>query len=298
MGIRIHTFELTAYLDTKGKKNKDTYDVATGIRANERDNKNWKTLHLIITPCKILGGNKLSLWKPDEQSIAKLLKKLRNGISEYYNDDIELDDFELTGLHLTRDCNVNSEKKVVAYIQILKNIGKISGFNMKYEKPYETSHDLKSSSGIEFTGYGKYADCELDEAKGLLRIEVKLVKKKAINNYTNETELSAQLMDLYKKRKKIFNETFEKIVPPGKHCTMKQAEKLIKKKVSKKSQQLKMMNFLKLSKKMTLHEAKKELKDKNFFRIIEKFIEINLSPVTIRKRYGISELKSLYDYLE
>ena len=298
MGIRIHTFELTKYFKTEGRKYKDKYDLAKGIRAEEKDNKNWKALHLIITPCKILGGNTLSLWKPTEQSILKVLKKLHNEIYDYYNGDNELDDFELTGLHFTRDFDVHTEKKVVAYIQILKNIGKINGFNMKYETAYETSHDLTSSSGIEFTGYGKYADCEFDDARGLLRIEVRLTKKKAIRKYTNEAELSEQIKELYKKRNKIFRETFEKIVPPGKHYTMKHAERLIKKKVSKTSQQEKMMQLLKLSKNMPLHKAKKELNNKNFFRIMEKFNEINLSPITIRKRYGISELKSLYEYLD
>jgi hypothetical protein len=107
-----------------------------------------------------------------------------------------------------------------------------------------------------------------------------------------------QIIDLADKSKDIFMETFAHIVPPGDYYTMKQAMKIIESKVSKKKQREKMLFLLKHTRKGSLFSALKELGDKNAYRLLKKFTEIGLSPVTLRKNYGVKELKSLYSYLK
>jgi len=219
--------------------------------------------------------------------------------------ELSLNDFELTRCDFTVNIRTSSKKKVTTYIRIMHNTGKVSGFSLKYdEEDYndriniDGSFDLVSNTnGIELTLYDKFDQCKRDEASGILRVEVRLVKKKAIRKYTDEVCVEKQIMDLAKKSKDIFMDMFMRTVPPGDYYTMKQATKLIENKVSKKKQREKMVLLLKLTRKESLFNALKKLSDKNSYRVLAKFAEIGLSPVTLRKKYGTKELKSIYSYL-
>ena len=305
MNYSIHTFELSLYIESEGKRCKNKSEISKGIEVKEFDNKHGRLIRLKVNPSKLLKGDDSKLWKPNHKNVEKLIDKLRRHIAEFFDNEFELDYFDLTRIDFTVDFPIGSKKRVAAYIQILHNFGKVSGFKMKYNQhDYEndididSSYDLIKSDGTGFTFYDKWKQCGLDQTEGILRAEVRLTKKKAIKKHTDETTVSEQIRDLSNRSKHIFLKIFSKVIFPGMYCTMKRASEIINRDVSKVKQQGRMLHLLKLTKKMSLNEAKAKMKDKNFDRVMRKFAEIGLSPVTIRKRYGISELKSLYDYFE
>lgn len=221
----------------------------------------------------------------------------------YFDSAYGLDDFKLTRVDFTVNIDVGDRKTVLAYIKVLHSIGKVKGFDLKYDKTIDwvdknLSFDLEgNSNGIEFTAYDKEAESKKEAAKGILRIEVKLTKQKAIKKYTDETVTSKQIAKLAKNSKDIFMETFVSVVPYGDFYRKKEAVAIVQGSSFKNKQKEKMLLLIELiPKKKSLLLAQKELDVRDMDKIMERFAEINLSPVTIGKRVGVRELKGLYGY--
>lgn len=322
-----HTFELSLILNTdnfrkwkskayekaKGKhrvyqKNDVCYDYAfkdQGVKIEYHDNTYKKTIKFILNPTKALGGNDVKkLWKPNGDNISKLLRKLENYIDYYFDSKYELNDFKLTRIDFTVNINVGDRENVSAYIKVLRSIGKVKGFAPKYDKDddrinHDLSFDLEgNSNGVEFTAYDKEAESKQKEAKGILRVEVRLKRQKIISKYTSETATSKQIKSLAANSKNIFLDTFAHIIPCGNYYKKKDAIKIIEDNISKQKQREKMFLLIELvPKKKSLYLAQKEMNDRNSDKIMATFAEINVSPVTISKRHNINFLKNLYSYL-
>lgn len=322
-----HTFELSLILNTdnfckwKDKayekaegshpvypKNGVIYDNALknkGVKIEYHDNTFKKKIKFIVNPTKLLGGNDIKkLWKPNNDNISKLFRKLKGYIDSYFDSKYKLNDFKLTRIDFTVNLNVGDREKVSSYIQVLHNIGKVKGFKPKYDKKdkkidHNLSFDLEgNSNGVEFTAYDKEEESKQKEAKGILRVEVRLKKQKSISKYTDETAASKQIKSLAANSKVIFLDTFTHIVPRGDYYKKKDAIKLVEDNISKQKHREKMLQLIELvPKKKSLYLAHKEMNDRNIDKVMEMFAEINVSPVTISKRHNINSLKNLYSYL-
>lgn len=271
-----------------------------------------KKVKFIVNPSVLLGGDDLNLWKPNKSNISELLEKLETCIDIYFDSEYELKDFILTRVDFTVNIQVGSKKNVSAYIEILHKLGKVKGFSQKYDDNENNWYDKKlgfdlegNSNGIDFSAYDKQGAIEnkkdfnrIEAAKGILRIEVRLTKLKAIKKYTIETNTSKQIRELSKKSMDIFLETFVRVVPYGDFYKKKQAVEIIEKNITKKKQCEKMLSLLELiPKKKSLLLAQKELNDRNIDKIMDMFAKLNVSPVTISKRLDVKHLKNLYAYL-
>ena len=186
----------------------------------------------------------------------------------------------------------------------MQKIGKVKGFAPKYDINddhivHSRSFDLKgNSNGVEFSVYDKEAESERKDAKGILRVEVRLAKPKAIGNYTDETVTSKRIESLASNSREIFLSIFTYIVPFGNHYKKKQAVQLIQENIHKKVPREKMIRLVELiPKKKSLYLAQKEMDDRNINKVMKMFVDLNLSPVTISKRHDIKFLKTLYCYL-
>jgi hypothetical protein len=322
-----HTFELSivlntdnfyrwinkAYKNAEGKhriyqKNGVLCDDALkdkGVKIEYHDNTYKKKIKFIVNPTKLLGGNDIKkLWKPNNGNISELLRKLEAYVRDYFDSKYKLGDFKLTRIDFTVNINVGDRKKVSAYIKVLHNIGKVKGFGPKYDKDDEEinpdlSFDLKGNSNdIEFTAYDKEAVSKQEEAKGVLRVEVRLKKQKAIGKYTDETAVAKQIKSLVANSKGIFLDIFTHIVPCGDYYKKKEAVKLVEDNITKQKHREKMLQLIELvPKKKSLYLAQKEMNDRNIDKIMAMFAELNVSPVTISKRHNIKSLKNLYSYL-
>lgn len=187
----------------------------------------------------------------------------------------------------------------------MHNSGKVAGFSQKFDShdydngiDKDKSFDLVHADGVEFTAYDKWEQSKHRRGEGILRVEVRLKRQKVICNYTKKTDTSDQLAELASQCEDIFMDTFRRIIPLGDHYTMKEAATLVEKNVSKKKQREKMLKLLELTRKDSLYCALKQMKDKNAYRTMAKFEEIDLSPVTLRKRYEFKHLGGLYTYLK
>jgi len=321
-----HTFELSLIISTDNfykwkdkafEKAKDNYRVYyeddichdeafkdEGVKIEYHKNKYKKKVKLIVNPTKVLGGDDVKkLWKPNNDNIRKLLRKLKEYIDSYFDYKYKLNDFNLTRIDFTVNINVG-DKNVSAYIKVLRNIGKVKGFSPKYDKSNKKinpdfSFDLEgNSNGVEFTAYDKESESKRKAAKGILRVEVRLKRQKTISKYTDETTTSKQIKSLAKNSKDIFLDTFTHVVPCGNYYKKKDAVKLIEDNISKQKNREKMLQLIELvPKKKSLYLAQKEMNDRNIDKIMAMFAKIKVSPVTISKRHNIEFLKNLYSYL-
>jgi len=292
------------------------YGISIEYHGDFFKEKNYKKkIKFIVNPSMLLGGDDLDLWKPNKSNISELLEKLETCIEKYFDSEYELKDFILTRVDFTVNIQVGSKKDVSAYVEILHKLGRVKGFSQKFDDNENNWYDKKlsfdlqgNSNGIDFTAYDKQGALKqkdeqelkrIEAANGILRIEVRLKKPKAIRKYTNETNISKQIKDLSKKSMDIFLETFVRVIPYGGFYKKKQAIEIIEENITNKKQREKMLSLLELiPKKKSILLAQKELNDRNIDNIMDMFAKLNLSPVTISKRTKVKHLKNLYAYLK
>jgi hypothetical protein len=134
--------------------------------------------------------------------------------------------------------------------------------------------------------------------KGLLRAEVRLTEPKAIRCYTDEPIASGQMAELITDRKKVFLDTFLRVVPFGNFYKKEQAVQIIRREVKDRTIRFRMLHLIELvPEKKSLLLAQKALSYRRVDKVMDMFRAIDLSPVTISKRHEVKELPSLYRYL-
>ncbi|MFP3153299.1 hypothetical protein LQZ18_02485 [Lachnospiraceae bacterium ZAX-1] len=327
MNYSIHAFELSLILNTekfyrlkswayekakrKSKmfhKGEVDFDMALkdkGIKIEYHNDKYKKKIKFVVNPTRLLGGDDvLKLWKPNRDNTSKMLTKLEKQISEYFDDEYGLNDFNLTRVDFTVNIKLDSQKAVSAYIKVLNSIGKVKGFSPKYSKSdrhidKNNSFDMKgNSTEIEFSAYDKEAESKRKAASGILRLEVRLKKAKSIKKYTDKASTKKQIRDLASHSESIFKGIVSKIIPYGDYHKKSEAEQIVKENIDKKTDREKMLKLVELiPKKKSLYLAQKEMKYRNMENLMKKFAEINLSPITISKRQKVQSLKNLYAHL-
>lgn len=220
-------------------------------------------------------------------------------------------------MSITVDIDVHSHQNVSAYLKVLQRIGKVKGFSPSvYEGIDESSSFcLKgNSNGIEFLIYDlqravvgrlsradisrKKLRARVEEFEGLLRVEVRLVKPKAIWAYTDAANATGQIAELSENGRNIFLDTFTRIIPYGDFHKKGKATEIIRKDVEDNAVKRKMLRLLELiPTKKSLYLAQKAMNCRNIQKVMETFAKVNLSPVTISKRHDVKHLKCIYDYL-
>lgn len=279
-----------------------------------------KSIRFRVNPSEILGGSDLKLWEPTDKNIKRLITLLNDYIYHYFHSRYKLNDLILTRIEFTANINVGKEN-VPAYIRLMHRIGKVKKYSPKYNKQdyiaqgivKEHSFDLEgNSNNIGFTVYDKEADLKkkgkdrkAQKAQGILRIEVRLKKRKAVEQalhiIADENNISTkkQIKYLCQNSTEIFMNTFVSIVPFGNSYHLKEAEKIVNTSDFKAHQKEKMLSLLKLiPEKKSLYFALKELNVRHPDDVLLWFAQLNLSPITICKREKIDYLENLYEYFQ
>lgn len=304
-----------------------SYDVrvddalaAEGIMIEYHAHAYRKSIKLRVNPSEVLGGSDLKLWKPSGRNIEELIERLNEHIADYFDSNYTLDDLILSRVEFTANLNVGREN-VPAYIRLMHKIGRVKGFTPKYSAldyatgdiKKERSFDLEGKTkGIAFTIYDKETDLKekgkkkkAGKAEGILRAEVRLKKRKAVQEALGQFgDLDAlttggQIALVSKKCKQIFGKTFTGIVPYGDFYKLKDAEQIVSASNLKAKRREKMLRLLRLvPEKKSLYLAFKELDVRNKDDVLAWFAKLNVSPITISKREDMSHLKNIYKYLE
>ena len=301
-------YDKNDYLDENGKEYIDRSLESKGIVVTYRDSQYKKKVKLMVNSRLLLDCN-----KPDPDKIAR---KLEKQIGEYFDHKYQIEDFTLSGMILSADIDVHNRENVLAYLKVLQRIGKVKGFS---PSNYECFKNIDSfcldgnSNGIDFLLYDLESYVEkrhreardgrkklkwlLKESEGILRVEVRLTKPKAIRDYTDAAEVGGQIEEMLEKCKDVFLDIFTRIIPFGDFYKKNKAVELIRREVEDSTLRRKMLRLVALiPEKKSLYLAQKTLNCRNMEKVVEAFARINLSPITISKRHEIKHLRSLFSY--
>ena len=281
--------------------------TSKGITVIYRDSQYKKKVKLIIDPRLVL----------ESRLSDKLIRKLDKCINEYFDFQYKIDDFILSGATFTANIDVNSRENVLAYLKVLKRIGRVKGFS---KSAYDCFKDIDSfclegnSNDIGFWIYDlegfirnqlrnediarKKMKSMFRESEGILRTEVRLMKPKAVRCYTETDDVSGQIAELVEKSSEIFLDVFTHIIPYGDYYKKNKAVEIVREKVGDSVLRRRMLRLLALiPEKKSLYLAQKAMNCRNVETVMEGFAKINVSPITISKRHDIKRLKNIYEYL-
>ena len=280
-----------------------------GIVVIYRDSQYKKRIKLIVHVERLLDSNKF-----DSE---KIVRKLNKRIGEYFEYKYTLDNFFISGMRIAVDINVGTHNDVEAYLKVLRRIGRVKGFSPVRYECFENVDSFcleGNSNGINFMIYDleglyerqlnennigkKKFKVVIKESKGTLRAEVRLTKAKTVRIYADKEDISAQIITLSEKCQDIFLETFVRIIPFGDFYKKGKAEEIIWAEIKDNRLRRRMLRLVALiPEKKSLYLAQKAMHCRNMAKVMEAFVKINLSPVTISKRHGVRYLKNFYECL-
>lgn len=299
----------TGCLEEKDGEYVDQSMAVKGIIVTYRDSQYKKKVKVVINSGRVMDYDKT---EPD-----KFLRKIDKRIGEYFDHKYSIDDFSLSGVTFITDIDVDERENVLAYLKVLRRVGRVKGFT---PVAYDCFEDIDNfclegnSNSIEFFLYNmedyaarRYKEAGdgrkklkgmLKESEGILRAEVRLTKPKAIRDYTDATEVSGQIMEMLKKCQDVFLDTFVKIIPYGNFYKKNKAAEIIQHEVKDNVLRKKMLRLMILiPEKKSLYLAQKAMKCRNMEKIMDELAKISISPVTISKRQRVKYLKNIYEYL-
>ena len=300
-------YDKADYLDKNGKEYVDLSLESKGIVVIYRDSQYKKKIKLMVNAGLILDCDKIDS--------NKIVRKLDKRICEYFDHKYQIEDFTLSGMILSTDIDVHNRGNILAYLKVLKRIGRVKGFS---PLDYEYFDGVGSfclegnSNGIEFLIYDlenyvarqvrkteqKELKSILRESEGILRTEVRLTKPKAIRDYTDAVDVSGQTVELLEKCQDIFLGIFTRIIPYGDFYKKDKAVDIIQSEVEDSVLRRKMLRLVVLiPEKKSLYLAQKAMNCRNIEKIMKEFAKINISPVTISKRQDVKCLINIYEYL-
>lgn len=296
-----------SYLKELDDEHLDTSLAAKGITVIYRDSRYKKKVRVLVNAGMVVD---------DPSDTDKLIRKLDKRISEYFDHRYTLDDLTLSGVNLTLDICVGSREKVSDYLKVIKRIGKVKGFSpITYDCFDEKASFCLSgnSNDTDFLLYNleaavmgqlrsadagrKQLQSAIEQAKGILRAEVKLTKPKAIREYADATDIANQIVELTKASTDAFMDTFARIIPFGDFHKMDATVEIVRSEVKDSTMRRKMLRLLALiPEKKSIHLAQKEMNCRDVDKVIEAFTKIHLSPITIAKRHEVKHLDNLYSH--
>ena len=302
-------YDKNDYLDENGKEYIDRSLESKGIVVTYRDSQYKKKVKLIVNSRLILECD-----KPDPDKIAR---KLEKRIGDYFDHKYQIENFMLSGIILSKDIDVHNRENVLAYLKVLQRIGKVKGFS---PSNYECFKNIDSfcldgnSNGIDFLLYDLESYVEkrhreardgrkklkwlLKESEGILRVEVRLTKPKAIRDYTDAAEVGGQIEEMLEKCKDVFLDIFTRIIPFGDFYKKNKAVDITQSEIEDSVLRRKMLRLIALiPEKKSLYLAQKVMDCRNMEKVMEAFAKINLSPVTVSKRQDVKYLKNIYEYM-
>lgn len=287
-----------------------------GIRVVIKKTKLGGYLKFIISLNDLLGtDDKLSLIDPHH--IQEALNSADTMLTGEFGEGFSINDMELSRVDYCINVNVGSSENVRAYINLLYRCDKRKGYKViglecpdfDSTKGYTARNDI---AGTEISFYDKQKQLEQrqyddsERASGILRIELRLTKSKAVKERTegciNNHERIAYCIG--NSRREILG-VVRQLIPDGDYYTMKEARAIVRKSVKSQKLRERMLEMLKLTKKLgSIRLAKKEIRDKDpkikheyFNMMMEEFENIGVNPVVLDKKSGVSTLPNLFTFL-
>lgn len=287
-----------------------------GIRVVIKKTKLSGYLKFIISLNDLLGtDDKLSLIDP--LHIQEALNTADAMLTGEFGEAFSINNLELSRVDYCINVNVESSENVRAYINLLYRCDMRKGYKViglecpdfDTTKGYTARNDI---AGTEISFYDKQKQLEQrkyedwERASGILRIELRLTKSKAVKEHTegcinNHERIAYCIGNSHREILAVVRQ----LIPDGDYYTMKEARAIVKKSVKSQKLRERMLEMLKLTKKLgSIRLAKKELRNKDskikheyFNMMMEEFENIGVNPVVLDKKSGVSTLTGLYTFL-
>ena len=243
-------------------------------------------------------------------------KKIGQFLKEAKINGIDSEAFYIQRADYCVNIDLEDRKRVKAYMRLMKK----GAYPYKSERMMEYSEKGKReiptrdsftvyTERFEFSVYDKYAQLskeadkyseeEIQEAEGMIRIELR-VKRSKIRYDEKKTGCNSTLEFLFSA-----DEIAERNIPrylmkaygSGKFVKHEKAKKIIETSDCKKKSKNKMVEILEKVSRGNLQEVKDSY-GKDFPEYMKKFNELGISPITIEKRAPFSELENPLYYIE
>ena len=295
-------YSSSEYSECSELKIVDQTMAAKGIIVTYCD-KRKKKIQLTVNVNYLLDGD-----EPDKSNADKLIRKLEKQVNKYFDSSYTLDDFSLSKISMSTDIQVGGGAQTAAYIKVLQRIGKVKGFSPSRNNSINDNISFcldGNSNGFEFAIYdlenllldhvrNTNSDCKdlrklASKSKGLLRVEVRLVKSTAIRTCIDDTLTTDQIATLCGKTQKIFLKVFQRVVPFGDFYKKDKATEIIRTKIADTKTRRRMLRLVALApEKKSLLLAQKALNYRRIDDVMEGFADIEVSPITISKRHDVN----------
>ena len=231
------------------------------------------------------------------------------------------EEFSINNLVLYRvdqciNLNVGTSENVREYIYLLyrsemkKGYKVLSGNSSDFD--VNNSYTVRNiDEGLEVSFYDKKKEleqrnCEADNAEGTLRVELRILRRKALERQTPNCATNRDRIEccMRASRSKIVG-IAHMLLLDADYYPYKKACGMVKKQVANKKLRKRMLDMLKLTKKeFSVRKAKEKLfelhpklKHEYYNMMIEKFESIGVNVVTLDKDNEVKSLPSLFEYL-
>lgn len=232
------------------------------------------------------------------------------------------EEFSINNLVLYRvdpciNLNVGTSEMVREYIYLLYRSEMKKGYKVltgnSPDFDVSKSYTVRNGDeGLEVSFYDKKKEleqrnCEADNAEGILRVEFRILRKKALerqipNCTTNRDRIECCMRE---SRSKIIG-IAHKLLLDADYYPYKKACDIVKKQVANNKLRKRMLDMLKLTKKeFSVRKAKEKLfelhpklKHEYYNRMIKEFENIGVNVVTLDKDSEVKSLPSLFEYLK
>lgn len=334
MEMTIHTFELTAILSIEEteKLRNTLFDYAKGKRGMCYENGNrlyfnrWcndgirfflhrntnisgSTLHLVITPAKILGyDDAAALFFPSSQNMDKIDATIREILS-LLPIKLHSQQMQLNRLDLCRNVLLPEQRYIDTYIRLLKK----GAFSTRWERQSYPDGDERDDHSFrmvntyyQVTVYDKLYQIghegyhtNWEKTDRILRMEVSLLRPGILEELARsipyiDAPWSSQLFDLAVNGVSIMHRIMRRLVPDAPYYTLSAAKKYLAALDISYTKRTHLISFLSEINQLKVFDKERiKRKCNNTKKRFKQLKNLQINPATIDARAGISYLPSL-----
>jgi len=276
-------------------------------------------LNIKINPHKLFHPNDHPyVYIASLEDVTNCMTQVRKMIEAIGAPKMMIDIFKLQRIDFCVNINVGSPEVVHEYMSALLKgaysiyFDRLTEYSISQKRsiPTKDSFTIRSSN-IEFSVYDKhkqlskellkYSPEEIQEASGLIRIELR-VSRPIIYQKSKKFNLHSiqEFLEHASEMAKIsIPQYIKQAYGTGRFTTLDNAKRIIHTSKYKNKTKAELIAMLELvSEKRSLQEAKYNMPDKLYKKCIRKFNELDLSPITIPRRSKNKEYPSLLYYIQ
>ena len=287
-----------------------------GIRVKLRETQYNGYMFFSVSLNDLLGlGDKVELIDP--QNLQAALDKADEMLIGEFGEAYSIERLDLTRVDQCVNLDIGSSEYVSEYIKLLNCSQMKKGYKIATsdspEFEFENSCTFwNKNEWLALSFYDKKKEreqkkCEVDVADGILRVELRLLNKKVVNQHSADYYSNARKIECFvNSSKNDILDIAHLLLLDADYYTIRKACDIVKESVKKPKRQERMIELLRLARKYSSVRKAKELLMKRhpklrhdyFDLMMEEFERIGVNVVTLPKGSKFKRLPSLFRYLE